>query len=111
MSGQKYEVSLSRSAERMLLQHTEFLAQVSPASARRLISSLVKVKSRLSDNPYQYPFADDLDVSGIPPVTYRKCLFEKRYKALFLIEGNDVHVDAIIDCRQENKSIYERGEV
>jgi hypothetical protein len=50
MSGRKYEVNLSRSAERMLLQHTEFLAQVNPAAARRLISSLKKVKSRLSDN-------------------------------------------------------------
>jgi len=106
MSGQKYEASISRGAERMLLQHTEFLTQVNPAAARRLISSLKKLKSRLSDNPYQFPFADDLDVPGIPPETYRKCLFEKRYKALFLIEGNDVYIDAIIDCRQENKNLF-----
>ena len=109
MSGRKHEVSLSRSAERMLLQHAEFLTQVSPAAARRLLNSLKKVKSRLSDNPYQFPFADDMDVPGIPPETYRKCLFEKRYKALFLVEGIDVYVDAIIDCRQENENILQNS--
>ena len=79
MSNQKYEVSLSHGAERMLLQHTEFLAQVNHTAAHRLINSLKKVKNRLTDNPYQFPFADDLDVPGIPAETYRKCLFEKRY--------------------------------
>ena len=107
MSDRKFEVSLSRSAERMLLQHAAFLTQVNPAAARKLIRSLNKVKSRLFDNPYQFPFADDLDVPGIPPETYRKCLFEKRYKALFIIEENDVYIDAIIDCRQENKGIFQ----
>jgi len=106
MSGRKYEVSLSYGAERMLLQHTEFLTRVNPAAARRLISSLKKAKRRLSDNPYQFPYTDDLDVPGIPPETYRKCLFEKRYKAIFLIEKNDVYIDVIIDCRQENKDLY-----
>ena len=52
MLERKYEVILSRGAERMLLQHTEFLAQVNPSAARRLIGSLKKVKSRLNNNPY-----------------------------------------------------------
>ena len=106
MASRKYEVSLSRSAEKMLLQHAEFLTQVNIAAARRLINSLKKVKSRLSVNPYQFPYADGVDVPDIPLKTYRKCLFEKRYKALFLIEGNCVFIDAIIDSRQENKTLY-----
>jgi len=106
MPGRKYEVSLSRFAERMLLQHIEFLSQVNIAAASRLISSLKKVKSRLSENPYQFPFADDLDVPGLPLKTYRKYLFEKRYKAIFLIEENNIYIDVIIDCRQENKDLY-----
>ena len=105
MGKQKYNVELSHRAEIMLLQHTTFLAQVSPPAARRLVASAEKVKVRLSDDPYQFPFADELDLTGIPYETYRKCLFDKRYKALFLIEGNDVFIDAIIDCRQENKNI------
>ena len=107
MRKRKYSVELSRRAERMLLSHTEFLARVSPAAARRLVSSLREVKVRLADNPYQFPCADELDVPGIPPETYRKCLFYGRYKALFVIEGNDVFVDAVIDCRQENKNLFD----
>ena len=106
MAKRKYKVSLSRQAERMLFRHTEFLARVSSSAARRLITSSIEIKHRLSENPFQFPFADDLDVPGIPQETYRKCLFDGRYKALFLVEGNDVNIDAIIDCRQENNNIF-----
>jgi plasmid stabilization system protein ParE len=106
MTKNNYCINLSRRAEGMLLQHTEFLARVSPAAARRLISSSKEAKNKLADNPYQFPFADELDVPGIPPKTYRKCLFAGRYKALFLIEENDVFIDAVIDCRQENKNLF-----
>ena len=106
MSNPKYEVIISRGAERMLLKHSEFLSQVNPAAARRLVNKLKKVKSNLSDSPYQFPYADELDVPGIQPEIYRKCIFEKRYKALFLIEENNVYIDAIIDCRQENTNLF-----
>ena len=102
----KYNVSLARRADIMLLLHTEFLARVSLAAARRLLTDFKRINARLADNPYQFPFADDLDVPGIPPDTYRKCLFSRRYKALFLIEGNDVNIDVIIDCRQENRGLF-----
>ena len=105
MAKQKYNVELSQQAERMLLRHTEFLSQVSSAAARRLVDSANKVKVKLGDNPYQFPFADEQDVPGTPREMYRKCLFDKRYKALFLIDGRDVFVDAVIDCRQKNKDI------
>ena len=110
MAKRKFNVDLSRRAEMMLLQHTEFLARVSPTAARRLINSSNEVKVRLADNPYQFPFADGLDVPGIPPETYRKCLFAGRYKALFLIEGNDVFIDAVIDCRKENTNLLNDSE-
>jgi hypothetical protein len=102
----EYNVDLSRRAERMLLQHTEFLARVSPVSARRFIRSSKVVKNKLADDPCQFPFADELDVPGIPLKTYRKCLFDGRYMALFIVEGDNVFIDAVIDCRQENKNIY-----
>ena len=105
MAKRKYNVELSRRVEMMLLQHTEFLAQVSPTAARRLINSSKEIKVRLADNPYQFPFADGLDVPGMPPETYRKCLFGGRYKALFLVEGNNVFIDAVIDCRKENANL------
>jgi plasmid stabilization system protein ParE len=106
MKKNKYNVELSRRAENMLLQHAEFLARVSLTAARRLIESVKVVEAKLSNNPEIYPYADEIDAFGIPHKTYRKCIFEKRYKALFLIEGSNVYVDAIIDTRQENKNLY-----
>jgi plasmid stabilization system protein ParE len=90
----------------MLLLHTEFLARVSPSAARRLLADFRKAAKLLADNPFMFPFADELDVPGIPPETYRRCAFGKRYKAICLIEGNDVYIDAVIDCRQENANLY-----
>jgi len=106
MPPNKYNVILARRADNMLLIHTEFLARVSPTAARNLLTDFKKAMSFLAYNPFQYPFADELDVLSIPLNTYRKCLFGKRYKALFLVEGDDVYIDAIIDCRQENKNLY-----
>ena len=106
MTQRKHSVRLARRADKMLLAHTEFIAQISAAAARNLLSGFKKTIARLADNPYQFPYADELDVPGIPSETYKKCLFGGRYKALFLIDGDDVYIDAIIDCRQENKDLF-----
>ena len=106
MAQKLYRATLARRADGMLLSHTEFLARVSPAAARRLLASFKKSAGRIEENPFEFPFADDTDAPGIPPETYRKCLFEERYKALFLVEGYDVYIDAIIDCRQENVDLF-----
>ena len=44
MNEPEYMVELSRRAERMLLQHTEFLARVSPNAAHRLIRDLTAIE-------------------------------------------------------------------
>ena len=106
MKNQKYNITLARRADRMLIMHTEFLARVSTSAARRLLADFKKVTRLLADNPFQFPYADDIDVPGIPPEMYRKCVFDGRYKALYLIENEDVYIDVVIDCRQENKDLY-----
>jgi len=106
MARKKYNVTLAERADKMLLMHTEFLAKVSPSAARRLISEFKKVKQNLSNDPMQFPFADDIDVPGITLKTYRKCIFYGRYKALFVVKDSDVFIDTIIDCRQENADLY-----
>jgi len=90
----------------MLLSYIEFLVQVSPSAARRLLYEYKKIVSRLEENPYQFPYADEYDIPGIPPKKYRGCIIKNRYKALFLIENVIVYIDAIIDCRQENNNLY-----
>ena len=106
MVSEKYDVITSRRADKMLLSHTEFLAQMSPAAAQRMYASYKKAISLLKVNPFQFPFADELDAPDIPPEMFRKCLFFKRYKALYLVEGSTVYIDAIIDCRQENNNLF-----
>ena len=107
MTQRKFNVKLAKRAEKMLLAHTKFIAQVNLSAARRLVLEFKKIEARLTENPYQFPYADELDVPGIPPETYRKCLFDGRYKALILIEEHVVFIDAVIDCRQENSSLYD----
>ena len=102
----RYQVKVARRADIMLLSHTEFLAQVSSMAARKLLAEYKKTVSQIADDPYRFPYADELDAPGIPLETYRKCTFYRRYKALFLVDGSDVHIDAIIDCRQENKGLF-----
>lgn len=106
MAQNEHKIILSEIAEEMLLTHTEFIARISTTAARKLLSEFKKIKGRLSRNPHQFPFADEIDAPGISPKTYRKCLFYNRYKALFLIEDDNVYIDAIIDCRQENAELF-----
>lgn len=102
----RHIVRLSSRADTMFLAHIDFLSQASPSAAQRLIADLRKNKKTIAGNPFLFPFADELDAPGIPPETYRKCTFGGRYKALFRVDGNDVYIDAIIDCRQENAEIF-----
>jgi hypothetical protein len=69
MAKNKYTVSVAQLADEMLLTHTEFMSRVSISAARKLISEFRKIKDRLAEDPYQFPFADDLDVPGISPKT------------------------------------------
>ena len=102
----KYDVLVARRADAMLISHTEFLAQLSSKAARRLLAEFRKATGLIEDNPLQFPYAYEFDVPGIPPETYRKCIFYKRYKALFIVEGNNAYIDLIVDCRQENKNLF-----
>ena len=106
MARKMYDVRVARRADWMLIAHTGFLSRVSPPAARRLLADFKKTTKLLKDNPYMFPFADGTDVPGIPPETYRRCLFDKRYKAIYLIEDSYVYIDAVIDCRQENADLY-----
>jgi plasmid stabilization system protein ParE len=90
----------------MFAEHVKFLKRESSNAARRLVLSFNKSTARIADNPFQFPVADELDVPDTPPNTYKKCLFEKRYKALFLVRESIVYVIAVIDTRRENKDLF-----
>lgn len=95
----KYTVTVSRRADAMLVHHARFLANVSIPAANGLTKDFSKVLDALEDNPFQFPVETEYE---LPPGQYRKALFCKRYKALFTVEGTNVYLDAVLDCRQDN---------
>ncbi len=98
---EKYRVILATRVRSQLLNHITFLSRVSPHAARRLRFSFEEIKERIKENPFQFPSDHVLSNLNLP---YRSALFEGRYKALFTVEGHDVFIDSVIDCRQQNES-------
>ena len=93
-----YKVIIQTPAAEMLVEHARFLAQVSATAAERLTDEfLVKSKS-LEHIPERCPW---LSGYSIPEKKYRKLVFEKNYMLVFQIVGNNVYVDAMVDCRSE----------
>jgi hypothetical protein len=99
-------VSISSHADNMLISHMLCLSRVSPSAARHLLAEVKKQVELIEKNPSFFPFADESDVQGISPEAYRKCAFNEKYKALYLVKGNEIHIDAVIDCMQENAKLF-----
>lgn len=97
-----YQVIVAQRAGAMLLSHVRFLSRVSLPAARKLRSEYARILQRLEDNPLQFPVCEDL---SLPEDVYRQAIFAKRYKAIFMIEGSTVYLDAVLDCRQDNSGI------
>ena len=94
----KYEVIVSRCADEMLIRHASFLARVSVPAAEKMVSEFELILDSLEENPYQHPVDNDCN---LPKGVYRKALFCKWYKALFIVNDSKVFLDAVIDCRQD----------
>ena len=86
-----YTVIVSRRADEMLIRHARFLAQVRVSAARRMTAEFAKVIDA------------ELDYN-LPDGAYRNALFSKWYKAIFSVSGNTVYLDAVLDCRQDNRN-------
>ena len=70
-----------------------------PVNAIRMHRELLE---RLEQNPMQFPVEEDLN---LPSGQYRSALFAKRYKAVFMVEGSTVYLDAVLDCRQDHSNL------
>ena len=96
----KYTVIASKRVDEMLIYHARFLAQVRISAAKQMVAEFAEILDALEKNPYQFPFETGYD---LPNGVYRKALFCKWYKAIFSISENTVYLDAVLDCRQDNK--------
>ena len=86
----------------MLIEHVRFLANVSIPAANRMADEFEALLQTLEENPYLFPLDEDY---RLPDGVYRKALFGRWYKTLFLIEKQNVYVDAVLDCRQDNSDV------
>ena len=93
-----YKVIISERARQMLASHIRFLAQKSPAAARKIKNDLMSAIRSLQQMPERFPF---LMAEFIPPNKYHKMFVEKRYLILYQIKTQTVYVDYIVDCRQD----------
>ena len=94
----RYKVVIQGPAADMPVHHARFLTQVSETAAVRLTEEFAKKAKTLETMPERCPWLFD---PHIPEHKYRKLVFEKHYMLLFQIIGNEVFVDATIDCRQD----------
>ena len=94
----KYKVIISKHVAEHLLEHVRFISNVSLIAARSFISEYEDILIRLENNPYEF----QVDTSFDNADEYRRAVFAKWYKCLFIIEGSTVYVDSVVDCRQEN---------
>lgn len=100
-----YTLVIARRVDEMLLHHIAFLSRVNLPAAKKFRNDYAVILRRLAENPFQFPVETDLN---LPEGAYRKALFAKRYKAIFLVEKKTVYLDAVIDCRQEFDEEMER---
>ena len=97
-----YNVIIAERADKMLISHARFLAKASKSAALRLADGFEEILRELGENPYQFPMETD---ANLPEGVYRKALFCKWYKAVFTVEGRNVYLDAVLDCRQDNRRV------
>jgi plasmid stabilization system protein ParE len=93
-----YKVIVSDRARQMLAGHVRFLAQKSPTAARKTKNDLMDTIRSLHQMPERFPF---LEAEFIPPNKYHKMFIEKWYLIPYQIKDQMVHVDYIVDCRQD----------
>ena len=94
----EYDVSVSDAALAMLDSHVDFLARVSLDAATKLMNEILDGIASLSSNPQRFPAYEN---QFIPYNRYRRMLSAKRYLVLYEIDGKNVYVDYIVDCRQD----------
>jgi len=98
-----YQVIIASAANDRMYDHFEFLARVSVNAAIRLLDGLLKDIRDLRTNPFRYPLYNRPYLSV---GKYHYILSNKKYRIVYQVIGNQVFVDDIQDCRQDDdKSI------
>ncbi len=98
-----FNVEVSPMVNDRMFDHFEFLAQVNISAAEKLLDGIIKDIQSLEHMPYRNPVYDR---PYLPSGKYRYMISCARYRIVYTIEGMNVFVDDIQDCRQaDNKSL------
>jgi len=92
-----YNVSISPRISKDINKHLDFLAKVSIKAAERLEKDFAEKIATLCETPT----SNQILVFKGENTMYRKLFVPKRYLILYEIEGNNVFVDYVVDCRQD----------
>ncbi|MCL2054623.1 MAG: type II toxin-antitoxin system RelE/ParE family toxin [Oscillospiraceae bacterium] len=91
-----YSVHAMPKANAKFENHVEFLAQVSESAAEKLYDAFYECQKKLSENPHLYPkYESEIGMN------LKYMLFSKRYRIVFKIVEDKVHIYDIQDCRQD----------
>lgn len=93
----KYQISISPEAGRMLTEHVFFLAQVNPDAAENLRDQLLAAIRSLDTLPERNPH---FELNG-QRTRYHKMVVTERYMLLYIIEGQNVFVEYVLDSRSD----------
>lgn len=98
MENKIYKILISKRARDMLVQNAVFIAQVSPKAADRLKQAFVTAAKSLQEMPERSARLsfDDASYSN-----YRKLIFEKHYIIIYQIIGDTVHIEYVVDAKQD----------
>lgn len=80
------------------MQHTHFVAQVSPQAADTLRLDIIEAAKSLQELPERGSWLAD---NALPANVYRKLPVDKRYLLIYKIKDDTVYLDYVMDCRQE----------
>ncbi len=94
----KYRVTISGEARRMLTEHVFFLARVNPGAAERLRDRLMEAIRSLEVMPKRCPYLDPEDRRS----PYRKMFVPEQYLVIYTVEDDTVFVEYVIDGRQDH---------
>ena len=97
-TSKQYNVIVSERAADMLIRQIRFLAQVSPASAHKPRLEIINASKSLQSFPERHlEFSDPL----LSAIKYRKMIINRRYLLVYQVKNETVHIDYILDCRQD----------
>lgn len=100
----RYKLVVSKRAAYQLRDHAAFAAQLGERVAQKLIDDYQEAAESLTYMPFRTPF---LDSDVIPSEKYRKMLFGKWYLILYKVQDDTIHIEYVIDGRQDYKWLIE----